>query len=163
MGMDNDQRNESTPDASKSEYLRQVGRARMLGTTLGILGGAAGGAAGYFLFFWVVRQGIYAIILPGALMGIGCGLLSGRQSLYLGVACALSGLALGVFTEWRFAPFAADRSFSFFLLHLHHLPGIKLILLAFGGLVAFGMGMGRDRRAGRQRQSSSAAPHVLGG
>ena len=143
--MDDEQRDRPNPEASRSEYVRHISRARLLGTCLGVVGGAAGGAAGYFLFFWIVRQGLYAIILPGALIGIGCGLLSRRRSVCLGVLCALSGLALGIFTEWRYAPFAADTSFTFFLLHLHHLPGVKLALIAFGGLVALGMGMGRDR------------------
>ena len=143
--MDDEQRDRPSPDASRSDFLRQISRARLLGTCLGVVGGAAGGAAGHFLFFWIARQGLYAIVLPGALVGIGCGLLSGRKSICLGVLCALSGLALGIFTEWRFAPFAADRSLAFFLLHLNHLPAVKLVLLTLGSGLAFGLGMGRDR------------------
>ena len=39
----------------------------------GLIGGAVGGLVGYFLVGWVSRQGFYAMILPGALVGLGCG------------------------------------------------------------------------------------------
>jgi len=37
----------------------------------GILGVGAGGVLGYFAFFWIARQGLYAPMLPGGLVGLG--------------------------------------------------------------------------------------------
>ncbi len=100
---------------------------------LGIVGGIVGGAIGYFVFFLIARQGFYAIVLPGALLGLGCGFLSGIQSNALGVVCGLVALLLGFFTEWRFAPFIVDDSFAYFITHVHNLKSITLIMIAAGG------------------------------
>jgi len=85
---------------------------------LGLLGALGGGSLGYFAFGYLVEQGFYAIVLPGALAGIGAGALSGGKSKPLGVVCGLLAIVLGIVTEWRFAPFVADESFSFFVRHL---------------------------------------------
>jgi hypothetical protein len=122
---------------------------------LGIAGGILGGCLGYFLFSVVAKQGFYAIILPGALLGMGCGSLSGRKSLSLGIACAIGGLLLGIITEWHFAPFIKDKSFSFFLSHLHQLTRISRILILVGSFLAFWFGRGRDGGAWLRKQPAS--------
>jgi len=38
----------------------------VLSMLLGVAGGAIGGVVGWFLFFAIVKQGFYAIVLPGA-------------------------------------------------------------------------------------------------
>ena len=102
-----------------------------------VLGGAlAGGVLGYFAFFWVADQGFYGLILPGALMGLGAGLAKHR-SVPLAIACGLSAVALGLFTEWRFAPFRKDDSLAYFLLHAWELKPITLLMIAVGGAIAF--------------------------
>jgi hypothetical protein len=111
----------------------------------GIAGAVIGGALGYAVFFALARQGFYAMVLPGALLGLGCGLLSGTKSMSLGVVCAVLGLALGIYTEWRFAPFKADDSLTFFITHLFDLNNIKLIMIAVGALAAGWFGLGRER------------------
>lgn len=124
---------------------------------LGLLGAVAGGAVGYFAFFLLARQGLYAMVLPGALLGLGCGALSGGKSNVLGVVCGLLGVLLGVFTEWRFAPFAADESFSFFVTHLKDVRTMALVMIALGGLFAFWFGKGRERRIWpRERETANA-------
>ena len=115
---------------------------------LGLVGGVAGGVAGYFVFFELVHLGLYALVLPGAAIGLGCGALSRGKSIALGVVCGLFGAGLGIFTEWHFWPFAADESFGFFLAHLHQLPPVTLVLIGLGALFAFWFGMGRQRIAG---------------
>ncbi len=60
--------------------------------SLGLLGAIAGGAAGYLAFLALARLGLYALVLPGALVGIGCGMLSRGKSNLLGVVCGLLGL-----------------------------------------------------------------------
>ena len=61
---------------------------------LGLVGGAGGGVAGYFLYFWLASQGFYAIVLPGAAIGLGCGALSRGKSNALGAVCGLFGAGL---------------------------------------------------------------------
>ena len=124
---------------------------------LGIVGGIVGGAIGYFAFFLIARQGLYAIVLPGALLGLGCGRLSGIQSNALGVVCGLVALLLGFFTEWRFFPFIVDGSFAYFITHVHNLKFITLIMIAVGGLFGFWFGKGRAPGVGPRRSESGAA------
>src|SRR5580765_8080612 len=86
-------------------------------TLLAIAGGALGGTLGYFIFFELITHGLYGMIIPGGLLGIGAGLARSR-SLALPVACGVAALLLGLFTEWRFQPFRADASFTYFLRHV---------------------------------------------
>jgi hypothetical protein len=96
----------------------------------------------------IAGQGFYAIVLPGALVGIGCGALSGRKSTGLGIVCDILGLGAGIFSEWRFAPFAQNESLSFFLKHLHENGPVRLILIAIGGVCASSTS-GEEEKAGR--------------
>ena len=123
---------------------------------LGIVGGIVGGAIGYFAFSLIASQGFYAIVLPGALLGLGCGRLSGIQSNALGVVCGLVALLLGFFTEWRFAPFIVDGSFAYFITHVHNLKSITLIMIAAGGFCGFWFGKGRAPGVGPRRSESGA-------
>jgi len=128
----------------------------VVGWLLGLTGGVAGGVLGYFLFMVIASQGFYAIVLPGALFGIGCGALSGRRSNGLGIVCAILGLAAGIFAEWRFAPFAADESLSYFLTHFHKNSGVTLVLIAIGAVCAFYFGRGREGGAWLRRGKALA-------
>jgi len=111
---------------------------------LGLAGALAGGVLGYFLVFVIARQGFYAIVLPGALLGLGCGALSGRKSVVLGTICGVLGLALGIYTQWRLAPFIKDSSFLFYLAHLLDVNRLAQILILVGAAFAFWFGMGRE-------------------
>jgi hypothetical protein len=101
-----------------------------------LLGAIAGGVAGYFLFFWITRQGFYALVLPGGLLGLGAGIFRCRST-SIAVACGCLALALGLFTEWRFAPFVTDGRFTYFLLHIHQLKPITLLMIAAGAFIGF--------------------------
>jgi hypothetical protein len=102
-----------------------------------------GGVLGYFAFGWLARQGFYAVALPGALLGAGCGLFARRRSMPLSIICGLAALALGTFSEWSYFPFIADPGFGYFMAHLHLLPAIKLLLLGVGGVLGFWFSLGR--------------------
>lgn len=119
----------------------------------GVLGGIAGACLGYFAFQGIARQGFYALVLPGALTGIGCGSLSRHKSILLGIACALLGTLAGIVTEWRFAPFKKDDSFGFFLTHLHQLSSVTQFLIILGGIMAGWFGLGRDGGAWLRKQA----------
>src|ERR1039458_267269 len=101
-----------------------------------LLGAVIGGLLGYAAFFWIARQGFYGIILPGGLLGIGAGIFKTRSK-YIAVVCGFLALALGCFTEWRFALFVADPSLGYFLSHVRQLRPITLMMIAAGTLIGF--------------------------
>jgi hypothetical protein len=117
---------------------------------LGILGAVLGGVVGYFVFRWVAQQGFYAPMLPGAAVGLGCGVLSRGRSVPLGVVCGLAALPVGLFAEWRV--FDADKSLGHFVTHLHDQPPVTLILLAAGAALAYWLGVGTSTRHGSARE-----------
>ena len=119
---------------------------------LGIVGGVCGGAVGWFVFSLIARQGYHALALPGALVGLGCGALSGRRSLCLGFACACAALALGAVVAWRVAPFADNSGLEYYLLHLDELPGKIILLILTGVAIAFWFGCGREGGAWLRKQ-----------
>ncbi|MBC8115531.1 MAG: hypothetical protein H7062_14190 [Candidatus Saccharimonas sp.] len=113
---------------------------------LGLLGAAIGGCVGYFAFFWAAGQGFYALILPPALLGLTAGYFARCRSTPLAIVCALAGLALGLYTEWRFAPFRADPSLPYFLTHVHQLKPFTLLMLALGVFMCYRFALGVDRK-----------------
>jgi len=110
----------------------------------GLLGAAVGGAVGYFVFFWIARQGFYALVLPPGLLGLAAGLCARQRSMPLAVICGVAGLLLGLFIEWRFAPFVADARLGYFVTHILSLRPITLIMLALGTFLSFRLALGRD-------------------
>src|SRR5262249_34107067 len=46
-------------------------------------------------------------------------------------------IALGLFTEYRFAPFADDDSLGYFLAHVLDLRPLTLLMIGLGGLIGF--------------------------
>ena len=127
------------------KYLKKPGTNPMpIAFLRGLLGAILGGAIGYFGFFWLTRFQIYALVLPGAMLGLGFGLAAGRKSYGFGVFCAVAAFFLGCVAEWKRSPFLADESFSFFVTHLNHLDHpAALILLILGVVMAFWFGRGR--------------------
>lgn len=101
------------------------------------LGGAAvGGLLGYFLFFMLAKQGFYALAVPGAFVGFGAGVVK-NNSLAVAVVSGIAATALGIFTEFHFAPFVADPSLGYFVTHLHQLQPVTWIMIAIGGAIGF--------------------------
>ena len=115
-------------------------RDRILNIVLPIIGGAIGGTVGYFLFFWITRQGFYAMIAPGALLVLGCGLMARTRSMTRGIVCGVIALILGVYAEWKFAPFVDDSSFTYMATNIQKLKPITQGLIGIGGLIAFWLG-----------------------
>ena len=113
----------------------------------GLLGAVVGGFIGYFAFFWIARQGFYALILPPALMGFTAGLFARSRSTPLALVCGVAGLALGLFIEWRAAPFAADSSLLYFITHVHALRPFTMLMLALGAFLSYRLALGRDSKS----------------
>jgi hypothetical protein len=109
---------------------------------LGLLGAAVGGCLGYFAFFWIARQGLYALILPPALLGGAAGICARQRSSILAIVCGVAGLALGLLVEWRFAPFIADATLGYFITHVHQLRPLTLIMLALGTVISYRLALG---------------------
>jgi hypothetical protein len=107
---------------------------------LGLIGAIVGGYLGYLGFGWFYRHGYYAMIMPGALLGLGCGLLARHPSTIRGVVCALGALALGFYTEWEYFPFRVDESLPYFLSHVHQIQSVGLVMIGVGALIAFWVG-----------------------
>ncbi len=110
-----------------------------------LVGALVGGLLGHFLFFWVIRQGFYGLIIPGAAVGLGAGFFKARSSLPT-LLCGLWALALGLFTEWRYAPFAQDEGLGYFLTHLADLQPVTLGMVAVGTFLGFWIPFGRVRK-----------------
>jgi hypothetical protein len=110
----------------------------------GIAGGIVGGAIGFYVFQWLVRRGLYGMMIPGAAIGLGAGLAARGRSGLLGVLCVVGAIVVAVIAEWYMFPFAKDESLSYFLTHLHHKAAIKLIMIAVGAAFAYWLGQGRE-------------------
>ena len=91
---------------------------------------------GYFAFSWLATQGYYALALPGGLLGLGAGIGKNR-SIWVAIVCGVAAMALGLYTEWRYAPFIADDSIWYFFAHSYQLKPITLIMILVGSLMGF--------------------------
>ena len=98
----------------------------------GLIGAAIGGVLGYYAFFWIARQGFYALAVPPALLGLGAGICARGRSVPLALICAVAGLLLGLYSEWRIRPWAADESLQYFIGNLHRLQPVTWLMLALG-------------------------------
>ena len=114
----------------------------MVNVIRGLAGAALGGAAGYFLVGWLLRRGYYAPMLPGVLVGLGCGVFVERRNMPLAVLCGVAALALGVFTRWKQDASVYSTDFVQFVLHLDRLRTGTLVMLALGGLCGFWFALG---------------------
>jgi hypothetical protein len=112
---------------------------------LGLVGVIVGGAAGFFLFVWLLSKGYYAMMVPGAALGLLGGIMLRSYSQPFGVVCAVLAVLLGLFTEWWTSPFAIDDSFKYFVTHLNQLNTVTCIMIGLGGLCAYWFGQGYGR------------------
>ncbi len=103
-----------------------------------------GGILGHFIFFWVIRQGFYGLILPGASAGIAAGFFTAKSK-WAPVVCGIFALLLGLFTEWRFEPFVKDDSLGYFLTHIYEREPFTLIMIVVGGFLGFWIPFGKIR------------------
>ncbi len=108
---------------------------------MGVVGAALGAFAGWFIFGWLVSQGFYALVLPGAAVGLGFGALSRRPMIAGGVFCAVVAFILTLACEWRF--FANLQTLEEFLKDLPNETPVTFLMMGLGVLMAFWFGRGR--------------------
>jgi hypothetical protein len=121
-----------------------------------LVGAVAGGLLGYVIFFTLARRGLYGLALPGGLLGLGAGICKTRSKA-VPVVCGLFALGLGLFAEWRFAPFVADGGLGYFVTHLHRLSPLTLVMIAAGMLIGFWVPFRRGQEA-RKAQACDEMP-----
>jgi hypothetical protein len=107
---------------------------------LGVCGAAVGGLIGALGYRWMLEYGYHALVLPGALLGLGAGIGAGTVSMWRGIIAAAAALVFSLLVEWRFRPFVADESLNYFVGHLGSLSPPTMLMLAAGCLVAFWTG-----------------------
>ena len=139
------------PEVSSSDQ-QQPGSSNLAAIVRGIAGALAGGVLGVVIFTLLVRYvGIYAMAIPGALVGLGGGYAARTRSLVLGIICVAFAAVAMIFAEWWNFPWQKDESLGFFLQNLHHLSTLFWLSLLLGGGLAFWFGQGNERTSSRDR------------
>jgi hypothetical protein len=124
---------------------------------LGALGAIAGGVAGYYGFFWMVRQGFYSPILPGAFLGLGAGFCVRHRSNLLGATCGVAAIALGFFTQWRAViNQGGEETFLDYLRYAYSEPPVTLIMIGLGGFFGYRFALGTGKKPTRLTAPASA-------
>jgi hypothetical protein len=112
-------------------------KERVMDFVPGLIGAVMGGVFGFFIYRLGLQQGLKAGVVPGALVGLGSGLLSSRPSRLRGLICGIGALAIGIFAEWRFAPFNKDDTLGYFLTHMNLLPSLVIVMIALGTFLGY--------------------------
>jgi MFS family permease len=107
---------------------------------LGLVGAIIGGVLGFYTFHWLIGHGFYGLAIPGAFLGLGCGLLSRHNSILRGILCGVAALILSLYTEWTYLRFAADNSFSYMVSHFMQKDTVTLVMVVLGTVIAFWVG-----------------------
>ncbi len=131
---------------------------------LGLVGAALGGVAGYFLYRWIASTGLYGGMIPGAFLGLGCGLLARHPSYARGVVCGIAGLALGLFADWTTT--ITDKSFWEYVQDFKSVNRVLQLMILFGAVIAFWIGkdaglVGRSRREERRGAHRRLRPSLI--
>ena len=122
---------------------------------LGLAGAVGGGILGFFVFLWLYDHGFYAVMVPGAALGLAGGALLKGRSMPFGIVCAVLAVLLGVFAHWwiRIPGDNEDPGFLYLMTHLNHITSVPLILIVLGALCGYWFGQGQER-IGRTREGT---------
>jgi hypothetical protein len=110
----------------------------LISNLLGLVGAIAGGVLGFYTFRWLLGQGFYGLIIPGAFLGLGCSVLARHPSVVRGVSCGIAAFALSQFTDWYFT--LTDDSFLDFVRNGKTLTPVTMLMSVVATLVAFWLG-----------------------
>jgi hypothetical protein len=120
-------------------------KADYAGFLRGIGGIVVGALLGWYGFKFLLGQGLYALALPGAIIGMVCGFASGIISRPLAIICGIVAAIEMIALEATYFPFVADPSFSYFLTHIHELRPWSIAMFVFGIIFASWFGLGRPK------------------
>jgi hypothetical protein len=110
----------------------------LISNVLGLVGAIAGGVLGFYTFRWLLGQGFYGLIIPGAFLGLGCSLLARHPSVVRGVFCGVAAFALSQFTDWYFT--VTDDPFWEFVRSGKTMTPVTMLMTAIATVVAFWLG-----------------------
>jgi hypothetical protein len=118
-----------------------------------LVGGVVGFAIGAAIYLWLWRNySVLALVLPGALLGLGVERTANGHS--RGLLCAIVALVGSVILDWKERPFVDDASLLFYTQHIWKQTPVVLLMAAGCGLAYW---WGREGRGLRLRPSGSAA------
>jgi len=138
--------------------------SRIASHLLGLVGATLGAILGYYTFRWIYHHGFYGMMIPGAMLGLGCGSLARHPSTIRGGACAAAALALGLFAEWSVS-YGGRLSLGEFSSEISQPDLIAILMIAAGAYFAYLFG--KDCASGyigsigarRRRESNMNASH----
>jgi hypothetical protein len=113
---------------------------KLMNLVLGLIGAAVGAVLGYFAFAWILYYHFYGLILPGAFMGLGAGLLGRRPSRLRGIVVGLAAVPFSLFCHWSQVKFVNDPSLKFFVAHLGDLGPVTWGMTVLGAIFAYWWG-----------------------
>jgi nitrogen fixation-related uncharacterized protein len=110
----------------------------LISNLLALVGAIIGGVLGFYTFLWLLKQGYYGLIIPGAFLGLGCSLLATHRSVSRGILCGIAAFALSQFADWYCT--ITDASFVDFLRNGKTLTPVTLLMTGVATVVAFWIG-----------------------
>ena len=116
------------------------------GLLLGVFGALLGAVVGFFVFQFLARRGLYFIVLPGALVGLGCGFAARSRLLVLGIIAVAVAIPTAIVCEWRTDRYFCDDGETLmgvleYTSRMVELRGWKLpVFVGLNGLIAFWFG-----------------------
>ena len=113
-------------------------RRRLISNSLGLVGATIGGVVGFYTFQWLVGHGFYGLAIPGAFLGLGCGLLAQHTSIPRGIVCGVAALGLSLYSETTVL-LAPNDNVSYVIAHLTENP-VTLLMIVIGTIIAFWVG-----------------------
>jgi hypothetical protein len=112
----------------------------LVSNLLGLVGAVLGAVVGFYTFTWLKGHGFYGLMIPGAFLGLGCGLAAQHPSIPRGIVCGIAALLLALFTEWWYWPFEQDNRYLFLVMHFTELSPVTLLMTGLGAVIAFWVG-----------------------
>ena len=113
---------------------------------LGIFGALLGAVVSFFLFQFLIRRGLYFLVLPGALVGLGCGFAARSRSFALAIIAVAVAVPTAIFCEWKTDLYLCDDGETLmgiveYISRMVELRGWKLpVFVGLNGLIAFWFG-----------------------
>ena len=113
---------------------------------LGVFGALLGAVAGFFVFQYLTRRGLYFLVLPGAAVGLGCGFAARSRSFVLALIAVAIAIPVTILCEWKTDRYLCDDGQTLmgileYTSRMVELRGWKLpVFIGLNGLIAFWFG-----------------------